>query len=136
MEQRATRRERLDQISNRVIGAALNVHRELGPGMLEGAYKACLMFELLDQGLEVEREKALPITYRGHRLDCGYRLDLLVDNSIVVEVKAVARLDPVHFAQVLSYLRMLKRNVGLLINFNTRWLVRDGVRRIVNAFPE
>ena len=135
MEQRTTRRERLDQISNRVIGAALNVHRELGPGMLEGAYKACLMFELLDQGLEVEREKALPITYRGHRLDCGYRLDLLVDNSIVVEVKAVARLDPVHFAQVLSYLRQTRLSLGLLINFNVRWL-RDGVRRIVNGFPE
>jgi GxxExxY protein len=128
-------RDRLDRLSNRIIGAALRVHRELGPGMLEGAYEACLMFELLDAGLTVEREKALPLTYRGQRLDCGYRLDLLVESSIIVEVKTVEHLDAVHHAQLLSYLKATNLKLGLLINFNVKWL-RDGVKRIVNGLPE
>jgi GxxExxY protein len=130
-----TERERLDRLSNVIIGAALRVHRELGPGMLESAYQACLMFELNELGLHIEREKPLPLVYRGHRLDCGYRVDLLVENMVVVEVKAIERLERVHSAQVLSYLRQMTLKLGLLINFNVKWL-RDGVKRVVNAFPE
>ncbi len=103
--------------------------------MLESACEACLFFELTDRGLRVERQKALPLVYRGHTLDCGYRVDLLVENAIVVEVKSIERLERVHSAQVLSYLRQLKLTLGLLINFNVKWL-RDGVKRIVNGFPE
>ena len=102
--------------------------------MLESAYEKCLAFELADRGLKVERQKPIPLIYRGLRLECGYKIDLLVDDLVVVEVKSIERLDRVHSAQVLSYLRMLKRNVGLLINFNVQWLVRDGVRQIVNNF--
>ena len=103
--------------------------------MLESAYEACLLFELAALDLKVERQKPLPLVYRGHQLDCGYRLDLLVEGSIVVEVKAIERLERVHSAQVLSYLRQLNLKLGLLINFNVRWL-QDGIKRIVNAFPE
>ena len=112
------------------------MHRELGPGMLEKAYESCLAFELADRGLNLERQKLLPLSYRGMRLDSGYRIDLLVENLVVVGVKSIEHLTRVHSAQVLSYLRMLKRSVGLVINFNVQWLVRDGIRRIVNDFPE
>jgi GxxExxY protein len=104
--------------------------------MLESACEACLTFELTDRGLRVDRQKPLPLVYRGVHLDCGYRIDILVEELVVVEVKSIERLERVHSAQVLSYLRMLKRHVGLVINFNVQWLVRDGVRRIVNDFPE
>ena len=93
------------------------------------------MFELLDLGLCVERQKPLPLVYRGRTLDCGYRLDLLIENAIIVDVKSIERLAPVHSAQLLSYLRQLKLKLGLLINFNVKWL-EDGIKRIVNAFPE
>lgn len=129
-------RERLNSLTEQIIGAALAVHRELGPGMLESAYERCLAFELADRGLHVHRQKPLPLVYRGVRLDCGYKIDLLVEDLVIVEVKSIERLERVHSAQMLSYLRMLKRNVGLLINFNVQWLVRDGIRRIVNGFPE
>jgi GxxExxY protein len=104
--------------------------------MLESAYDACLAFELLRLGLSVERQKAIPLAYRGQTLDCGYRLDLFVNGLVIVEVKAIERLERVHAAQVLSYLRLTGCKVGLLINFNVRWLIRNGVRRIVNGFPE
>jgi GxxExxY protein len=129
-------REHLNSLTEQTIGAALAVHRELGPGMLEKACEACLAFELADRGLRVERQKTFPLTYRGMRLDCGYSVDLLVEELVVVEVKSIERLERLHSAQVLSYLRMLKRSVGLVINFNVQWLVRDGIRRIVNDFPE
>ena len=129
-------REQLNSLTERIIGAALAVHREIGPGMLESAYEACLAFELADRGMNVERQRALPLVYHGVRLDCGFRIDLLVEDVVVVEVKSIERLERVHSAQVLSYLRMINRSVGLLINFNVQWLVRDGVRRIVNGFPE
>jgi len=129
-------REQLNSLTEQIIGAALSVHRELGPGMLEKAYERCLAFELADRGLHLERQKTLPLSYKGIRLNCGYRIDLLVEDLVVVEVKSIERLERVHSAQVLSYLRMLKRSVGLVINFNVQWLVRDGIRRIVNGFPE
>ena len=135
MGQPENERERLNRLSNIIIGAALRVHKEIGPGMLESAYEACLMFELLDLGLCVERQKPLPLVYRGRTLDCGYRLDLLIENAIIVDVKSIERLAPVHSAQLLSYLRQLKLKLGLLINFNVKWL-EDGIKRIVNGFPE
>jgi GxxExxY protein len=128
-------RDRLNRLSNVVIGAALRVHSELGPGMLESAYEECTLFELTDKGLHVERQKPLPLIYRGHRLDCGYRVDMIVEDAIVIEVKAIERLERVHSAQVLSYLRQLKLKLGLLINFNVKWL-QDGIQRVVNGFPE
>jgi len=128
-------RDRLNQLSNTIIGAAIDVHRELGPGMLESAYKASLAFELTSRGISVEREKPLPLVYKSHRLDCGYRVDLIVDNSVVVEVKAIDRLARVHGAQLVSYLKQLKLKLGLLINFNVS-LLRDGIERKVNGFPE
>jgi len=135
MQTHDNERDQLNQLSNVIIGAALRVHDELGPGMLESAYEACLMFELLDRGVKVEREKTLPLIYRGHRLDCGFRLDLLVEDAIIVEVKSIERLERVHSAQLLSYLRLLKLKLGLLFNFNVKWL-QDGIKRVVNAFPE
>ena len=95
-----------------------------------------MVFELWERGLKVERQKALPLIYRGHTLDCGYRIDLLVEDEIIVELKSIERLEPVHSAQVLSYLRLSKLKVGLLINFNVKWLTQDGIRRIVNGFPD
>jgi len=128
-------RDRLNRLSNIIIGAALRVHDEIGPGMLESACEACLFFELTDRGLRVERQKALPLIYRSHRLGCGYRIDLLVEDVIIIEVKSIERLERVHSAQILSYLRQSKVKLGLLINFNVKWL-RDGVKRVVNGFPE
>jgi len=126
--------QNLDAITRRIIGAAINVHRALGPGLLESAYETCLAFELQQLGLKVERQKPLPVHYRGIVLDCGYRLDLVVENSVIVEVKATEGLLPVHQAQVLSYLRLSGLRVGLLITFNVPVLKR-GLKRIVNDFP-
>ena len=128
-------RDRLNHLSHVIIGAALRVHTELAPGMLESAYEACLFFDLTELGLRVERQKALPLVYRGRQLPCGFRLDLLVADSLIVEVKAIARIDGVHRAQLLSYLRQLKLKLGLLINFNAKSL-EDGIHRVVNGFPE
>ena len=125
----------LNVLTEMIIGAALDVHREIGPGMLESAYEACLAFELLRLNLNIERQKPLPLTYQGQRLDCGYRIDLLVETAVIVEIKAVERLERVHFAQLLSYLRFADCHVGLLVNFNVAWLTRDGIKRVVNNFP-
>jgi GxxExxY protein len=121
----------LNAITGRIIEFSIKVHKTLGPGMLEGAYEICLMHELVMHGFEVERQKKLPIVYDGIRLDAGYRIDLLVNQSVIVEVKAVERLHAVHEAQLLSYLRMTNVKLGLLINFNMKML-RDGVKRVVN----
>lgn len=128
-------KDRLNQLSNVIVGAAWRVHTELGPGMLESAYETCLFFELTHSGLRVERQKPLPLIYRGQRMNCGYRLDLLVDDVIIIEVKAVERLERVHSAQLLSYLRQTKLKLGLLFNFNVKWL-HYGTKRVVNGFPE
>lgn len=128
-------RERLDLLSNRVIGAALNVHRAIGPGMLESAYDACLAFELLEGGMRIERQISMPLFYRGQQMECGYRIDLLVEDELIVEVKSVEHLERIHSKQLLHYLKMSKRKLGLLINFNVRWL-RDGIKRVVNGLPE
>jgi len=126
----------LNSITERIIAAAITLHRELGPGMLESAYEVCLAYELIGRGLTIERQKPLPIVYRGQTLDCGYRVDLLVEGAVVVEVKSVEKFDRVHGAQLVSYLRLSGCKVGLLINFNVKWLVEDGIMRKVNGFPE
>ncbi len=126
----------LSQLTETIIGAGLAVSRELGPGMLESVYEACLAYELVSRGVTFERQKALPVVYKGNLLDCGYRIDLLVEGSVVVEIKCVERFDRVYFAQVRSYLKQSGCKVGLLFNFNTTWLVECGLRRIVNEFPE
>jgi GxxExxY protein len=129
-------KERLNALTEQIIGAAITVHREVGPGMLESAYKMCLAHELTNRGFLVEREKALPMNYGGQTIECGYRLDLLVERLVVVEVKSIERFDRVHVAQLVSYLRLSGCMVGLLINFNVRWLVEDGIKRVVNGFPD
>ena len=128
-------KDELDALTESIIGAALEVHHELGPGLLEHAYEACLTFELLNRGLSIERQKPLPVIYKNQRLDCGYRLDLVVERVVIIEVKAVERLERVHSAQLLSYLRFAKCPVGLLFNFNAGALTRDGLKRVVNGFP-
>ncbi len=121
----------LNEITGKIIEFSIKVHRALGPGMLEGAYEICLSHELVQHGFRIERQKKLPILYDGVRLDAGYRIDLLVNDSVIVEVKAVERLHPIHEAQLLSYLRMTDVKLGLHINFNMKML-RDGVKRVVN----
>jgi GxxExxY protein len=110
----------------------MKVHTALGPGLLESAYEVCLEYELQKVGMKVERQKALPIVYEAVRLECGYRIDLLVDDTVVVELKAVEELAPIHHAQLLSYLRLAGKKIGLLINFHTEHL-RDGIARKVNG---
>ena len=128
-------KDKLDLITRRIIGAAIEVHRHLGPGLLESAYQTCLAFELRQGGLEVEEQKPLPVIYKDVRLDCGYRLDLLVEEAVVVEIKAIEQFAPIHQAQLLSYLRLSGKSVGLLINFHVR-VLKDGLKRIVNEFPD
>ena len=128
-------KDRLDSITRRIIGAAIEVHRHLGPGLLESAYETCLAYELRQIGLRVEQQKPLPITYKEVKLDCGYRMDLIVEDSIVVEIKAIERLAPIHDAQLLSYLRVADKRVGLIINFHVR-VLKNGLKRIVNEFPD
>ncbi|HLJ81405.1 MAG TPA: GxxExxY protein [Ktedonobacterales bacterium] len=120
-----------ERLTNKIIGAAMRVHSQLGPGLLESAYEACLEFELRDQGFVVERQKPLPLVYREVRLECGYRLDLLVEGKIVVEVKAIETLETIHSAQLLSYLKLSGCHVGLLVNFNVQQL-KSGIRRILH----
>lgn len=126
-------RDELNHISGKIIEFAIDVHKELGPGMLEGAYEICLVHELVRNGLKVDRQVVLPIVYQGIKLDAGYRLDLIVEDSVIVELKVVERIHPVHEAQLLSYLRMSDMRLGLVINFNVK-LLRDGIRRVVNGF--
>ncbi len=121
----------LNKITEIIIGAAIAVHRALGPGLLESTYEACMLYELNERGLKTERQKALPVTYRGVHLECGYRIDLLVEDLVIVELKAVEKLEPIHEAQLLSYLKLSGLQVGLLINCNVIEL-RRGIRRLVN----
>ncbi len=128
-------KDRINSITGHIIGAAIEVHRTLGPGLLESAYQACLSFELRKLGLRVEEQKPVPVVYKDVKLDCGYRLDLLVEDAVIVEVKAVDQLVPIHDAQLLSYLRLTGKRVGLLMNFHVLQL-KDGLKRVVNEFPD
>lgn len=119
-----------------IISAAIDVHRALGPGLLESAYQKCLAFELVQRGHSVKTEEPLPLIYRGTSMGCGYRLDMLVDESAVVEIKSVERFEPIHTAQLIAYLRLSGCKVGLLLNFNTKWLADHGIKRVVLGFPD
>jgi len=124
--------ERLNRITERIIGAAIHVHRTLGPGLLESAYEACLAFELARLGFRVEQQKPLPVVYDQVRLDCGYRIDLMVEGKVVVEIKSVECLAPIHEAQVITYLKLSGCRIALLINFNVP-VLKDGIRRFINS---
>lgn len=121
-----------NQITGAVIAAAIRVHSALGPGLLESAYQACLAHEIRNRGFEVATEVPLPVIYDGHKLEVGYRIDLVVERRVVVEVKSVEAIHPIHQAQLLSYMRLSGRGVGLLINFNVVQL-RDGIKRMVDG---
>jgi GxxExxY protein len=127
-------RDILEKLATQVVNAAFEVHRELGPGLLESAYEMALCHELNLAGLRFERQKDMPITYKGIKLDLGYRLDVLVESQILVELKAVEELLPVHEAQLLSYLKQADKPLGFLINFNVP-LIRDGIRRRAHRLP-
>jgi GxxExxY protein len=120
-----------NEIANRVIGVAIEVHKALGPGLLENAYKECMYYKINKSGLWVEKEKAMPLVFEEVRLDCGYRLDLLVENKLVIELKSVESLNEVHLAQTLTYLKLGNYKLGLLINFNVN-LLKSGIQRVAN----
>lgn len=122
-----------DQITEKIIGSAIAVHKALGPGLLESAYEECLCFELAEAGLEFKRQVALPVVYKGVKLDCGYRMDVVVEESVIIEIKAVERIVPVHEAQLLSYLKLTGIKVGLLLNFHVP-VLKSGIKRIVNNY--
>ena len=124
-----------DRITNKIIGAAIEVHRVLGPGLLESAYEECLCYELSQRELQFRRQVPLPVAYKGIKLACGYKMDLLIEDLVVVELKTVESLLRVHSAQLLSYLRLSGKPVGLLINFNSP-TIKSGLKRIVNNFSE
>ena len=124
--------EELNALSYKVIGLAIEVHRELGPGLLESAYQACLYYELKKAGLKVEREISLPITYKEIKLDQGYRIDLLIEDKLVVELKTVETYTTVHFAQILTYLKLGNYPLGLLINYNSK-ILRNSIKRFINS---
>jgi GxxExxY protein len=126
---------KINDVTGQIIDAAMKVHTALGPGLLESAYEACLTHELRTRGLNVEVQKELPVEYGGVRMDVGYRIDLLVEDLVIVELKAVAALLPIHQAQLISYLKLSDRRVGLLINFNVVRL-KDGIKRIANKHLE
>ena len=126
---------RLNEISRKVIGAAIEVHRALGPGLLESAYEECLCKELTLQKISFERQRPLPLEYKGVKLECGYRLDLLVEDTVVLEVKAVDAIISIHEAQLLTYMKLGGWKVGLLINFNVP-VLKQGIKRLVLGFEE
>jgi GxxExxY protein len=123
------------KLSYSVVGAAINVHKELGPGLLEKAYQECLCYEIAKLGLQVEKEIAMPLVYKGVQLECGFRLDILVEDCLVVETKAVSVINEMHLAQLLSYLKQGDYRLGLLINFNTV-VLKNGIQRVVNGLHE
>ena len=125
-------REELNKITERIIGAAIEIHRHLGPGLLESAYQAALAYELGQRGYKVEQQKPLPMMYKEIKLDTGYRLDFLVNDKVIVEIKSSDAIAPIHDAQILSYLKLSGCKVGLLINFNVK-LVKNGIKRFVNG---
>ena len=120
-----------EQLTEQIIGAAIEVHRELGPGLLESAYEQCFCHELHLRGLAFQCQVDLPVTYKGLKLDCGYRLDVLVADSVVIELKSVEQILPIHQAQLLTYLRLTRKKVGLLINFNVTVLKNGIIRRVL-----
>lgn len=123
---------KLNEITHGIIGCAIAVHRQLGPGLLESAYEECMALELSARGWHFDRQRPVPLQYRGTLVDCSYRLDLIVEEQVIIELKAVAALDPIFTAQLLTYLKLTGCPIGLLINFNVE-LLKDGVQRIINC---
>jgi GxxExxY protein len=123
-----TEKEESNSLTGKIIGAAIDIHRALGPGLLESAYEACFIYELRLRKMKVENQKAMPIFYKDVMLDCGYRADLIIEDQVIVEIKSVANLAPIHEAQLLSYLKLSNCKIGLLINFNVK-LLKEGIRR-------
>ena len=121
-----------NEIANRILGCALEVHKSLGPGLLESAYQECLFYKLNKEGLYVVKEKPMPLIFEEVQLECGYRIDLLVENKVVIELKSVEALNDVHLAQILTYLKLGEYKLGLLMNFNVS-LLKSGVKRVVNG---
>ena len=122
-----------NEISSKIIGAAIEVHKQLGPGLLESTYETCLAYELKQLGLDVKQQIALPVVYKEVKLDAGYRIDLLIENKVIVEIKSVEALADIHTAQLLTYLKLKDLKLGLLINFNSVRVV-DGLKRILNGY--
>jgi GxxExxY protein len=120
-----------NELSNILIGLAIDVHKSLGPGLLESAYKECLFYKIMQTGLRVEKEKPMPLIFEEVKLDCGYRIDILVENKVVIEIKSVEALNDVHLAQTLTYMKLGNFKLDLLINFNVL-LLKDGIKRVVN----
>ncbi len=125
----------LNKLSNKIIGAAIEVYKTLGPGLLESAYEQCLCHELNIRNISFERQKELPVVYKQLKLDCSYRLDIFVEKAIILELKSCEKIEPIHKAQLLTYLKISKTSLGLIMNFNTP-VMRDGIIRIVNDFKE
>jgi len=123
---------KINELSQKVIGIAIELHKNLGPGLLESAYEAALIYDLRESGLDVKQQVAMPFIYKDIKQEIGYRIDILVENKILIELKSVESLAPVHFAQTLTYLKLSNIQLGLLINFNTK-LLKDGIHRIVNG---
>lgn len=121
-----------NEIAYRVLGCALEVHKKLGPGLLESAYQECLFYKLTKEGLYMNKEKPMPLIFEEVRLDCGYRIDLLVENKVVIELKSVEALNDVHLSQILTYMKLGNYKLGLLINFNVS-LLKNGIKRVVNG---
>ena len=121
----------IEEIFKRILDCSFQVHTALGPGLLESAYEECLFYELCQIGLKVEKQKALPLVYKEVRLEAGYRIDLIVENCIIIEVKAVDSLSDIHLAQILTYLKLSNCKLGLLVNFNVRHL-KDGIKRVIS----
>ncbi len=125
----------INKLSSRIIGAAIEVHKALGPGLLESAYEECICYELSTGGLSLARQKPLAVQYKGINLDCGYRLDVVVEDAIILELKSCEKIEPIHKAQLLTYLKLSGIKLGLLLNFNVT-LMREGIVRIVNELEE
>ena len=118
----------LNEITQRIIGCAIEVHRNLGPGLLESAYEECLAYELIKMGLNFKRQQPTPVVYKEIKLECGYRIDILVENLVVIELKVVDMINPVHEAQILTYMKFANKSIGLLINFNVT-VLKNGIKR-------
>jgi GxxExxY protein len=125
----------INKLSSKIIGAAIEVHKALGPGLLESTYEECICHEMSFGGLSLERQKPLAIMYKGMKLDCGYRLDVVVEKAIILELKSCEKIEPIHRPQLLTYLKLSGLNLGLILNFNVT-LMRDGIVRIVNELQE
>jgi GxxExxY protein len=120
----------INEITRAIIGCAIEVHKNLGPGLLESAYEECLAFELSKAGLSIKRQQPVPVVYKDIKLDCGYRIDILVENRIIIELKVVDEFNPVHEAQILTYMKFANKKIGLLINFNVM-ILKSGIRRFI-----